>query len=364
MVTMKNKSLFHFLFPTSDIFLWNPVFEIKLAGVRDEDMGDTEHGGNPFFVSVYQDMRRGRVISKNRLKEIWSIWVKNFPSLDLWKLRHNGQWEWFFYGMTIKEGRDIRDVNFSSISLRIIELERALKKPTKVFLKNKMTLCAELLETSPVLSGYLWPEAIETIRMAESKDAKEVVFVRLMVMLEIFLSCLANLDCQIQIDLMPHEFFVDKIFPDFSSEKKVFPIVLFFDWIGDYSGRKICFDDIPIVNQCTKDGDVLCSQNREWYRWKSGDKFPSDEKMKGLFRSLFGNAAENVDHPRHKDWRLSWTMLEITKRINVLSKILFLLSIKKNVIWPFWYKSAQKWRESRYEYWRNFWKEFLGANKC
>ena len=174
-------------------------------------------------------------------------------------------------------------------------------------------------------------------------------------MLELYLSCLASWDAQVQAKGCATQASFHSLFPDFSCEQPQHPNALFFAWLADHSGsKKKLAHHIHQINKQARDADID-SARRQLRRWKSGKGFASDDMLDALFRNLYSDRAIERENAKHKDWRLSWSMVSATKRIIFLMPILLPLRSVREPLFPFGHQSVQEWRENRYPYWYDYW---------
>lgn len=350
----------------SDLFLWDPAIEFDLTGISMTGlMGEI----NPKMLSLYQDVRRKRPISIERVKKVLPTLSTNIglPLAEEYRKAFDGEesmvsnwggWRSYIYSQYIKEIKgDQRPPKVSRIGQHLIDIEEALKEPTLAWQQSDFALCADLLAACSVLAPYLWPGALDTLRNAVS--VKQVTTLRCMVMLEIMLSLIAAWDAQVQLDGFAAEASFERLFPDLSANELIQPNALFFDWLEFYSGVGSNLPAyIPQISKPEKNFDIG-SAKRQLRRWKSGDTFPSFYVLDAMLRKLYGDKASEKNNPRRNDWYLSWLMASATRRINFMMGILEPLRHHREPVFPFGHKTVQEWRESRYPHWYRFWLPLL-----
>jgi hypothetical protein len=341
------------------LFLWDPTIELELTGYSlTELMGES----NPKMLALYRDVRRKKKISLERAREVvpaalesigFSMAEEIINALDGdgSAVSNLGPWHSYIYGCC-KKG-DQWPPKLNPIAQHFVDIEEALKEPTIAWQQGDMDRCAGILDASPVIAPYLWPEAVERLRNAVTVE--QVTMLRAMVMLELMLSFFAAWDAQTQVNGFSAEPAFDRLFPDFSADEMTHPNKLFFEWLENYSGAganlSIC---IPQVSKPEKDFDIS-SAKRQLRRWKSGDAFPSLDVLDAMFRKLYGDKAREKGNPRRKDCVLCWLMATATRRINFMAGILEPLSFFREPVFPFGHETVQEWRESRYQYWYRYW---------
>ena len=263
-----------------------------------------------------------------------------------------GNWQSFIYAISAKSD-GLWPPKLSPFGQHIIEIELALKDPTLAWQKGEMARCVDLLEASPVLADYLWPEVLSKLRNATTIE--EVTTARLLVMLDIFLSCLACWDTQAKVDGYVERPMFGDIFPGLNAETIKQPNHLFFSWLSEYSGakRNLSSKIIQVTKPASETSDD--SIKRQLRRWKSGKGFPSDDVLDALFRNIYGARVHEKTDANHKHWALCWSMAGATKRINFLMPLLTPLSKITDLVFPFGHTSIQEWRESRYRHWYEHW---------
>lgn len=348
----------------SDLFLWDPTIELELNGISLSDLlGDD----NPEMLRLFRDLGRKRPISIERAKEVLPPILALVPTSLADHLRaaleagddyHGGVGKWgsFIYARSMKDVHDWPP-KLSPLGRHFVDIEQALREPTLAWHQDDMVRCANLLEASSVLTPYLWPEVIAKIRGATTEA--EVTAARGMVMLELYLSCLACWDAQLQAKGYAKASIFEVLFPDFSSAKIKQPNTLFFAWLAAHSGAKSQLaNHIHQISKPARDTSID-STKRQLRRWRNGSGFPSDATLDALYRSLLGEKARNGDDPRHKDWILSWSMATATRRISFLLPILIPLSKFREPSFPFGHQTVQEWRESRYPHWYRYWLPLL-----
>lgn len=348
----------------SDLFLWSPNIELELMGVSLSDAIGEE---NPEMLSLVRDLGRKRNISDKRAQDVISAALKEMNDPLAAELRKAlkvegssvssmGAWQIFFYSQSLKRDGDWPP-KLPPFGQHFIEIEQALKEPTMAWQQDDMARCANLLKASRVLAPYLWPEVIGRLR--DATTVGEANAARGMVMLEFYLSFLACLDAQVQVDGYAEESLFEVIFPDFSVERAKQPNALFFTWLADYSGEKATLaSKIHQINKPARDTSID-STKRQLRQWKNGGSFPSLDMLDALYRNLYGDKARDPDNPRHKDWELSWRMAVATKRIRFLCTILLPLRGFREPTFPFCHQTVQEWRESRYPHWYRYWLRLL-----
>lgn len=348
----------------SDLFLWDPIIELELNGLS---LSDAIGEGNPAMLSLFRDVGRKRQISVDRVTAILPSALDGMPPHFAAEFRNAlnsedcnvsglGKWSAFIYAQSTK-GNDDWPPKLSPLGQHFIEIEQALREPTMAWHQGDMAHCVDLLEASPVLASYLWPEVIARLRNATT-DA-EVNAARCMVMLELYLSCLACWDALLQANGYAEESVFEIVFPDFSAERLRRPNTLFFAWLAHYSGANATLaTKIHQINKLARD-TAIDSTRRQLRRWRNGSGFPSDAALDALYRNLYGDKARDRDNPRHKDWALSWSMVTATRRISFLLPILIPLSKYREPTFPFGHHTVQEWRKNRYLHWYRFWLPLL-----
>ena len=343
----------------SDLFLWNPMIEMEIEGISLSRLFGEER---PEMLSLFQDVGRKRKISLDRapalvefMAEVGFPWIDEFRSAldgDESQVANLGKWYIHIHAASRKPD-GVWPPKLTPLGQHFIDIEQALKEPTKAWTNGDMTKCADLLDSSDVLAPYLWPEVVSRLRQATTE--KEITAARAMVMLELYLSCLASWDAQVQAKGYAERAVFDSLFPDLSAEQVCHPNALFFAWLANHSGskNKLAYH-IHQINKQARDADID-SARRQLRRWKSGNGFASDDMLDALFRNLYGDRAIERDNARHKDWLLSWSMVAGTKRINFLMPILLPLRHFREPSFPFGHHSVQEWRESRYPHWYDYW---------
>ena len=343
----------------SDLFLWHPKIELELEGISFSGVFGEEH---PELLSLFQDVGRKRKISHDRatafidlMVETGFPWVDEFKSAlkgDESKIANLGLWYVHIHAVSRKPD-GIWPPKLSPLGQHFVAIEQALREPTLAFRRDNMSKCVELLESSKVLAPYLWPEVIAMLRRATTTEEKTAA--RGMVMLELYLCCLAGLDAQLQAEGCAKQPSFEALFPDFAAEKMKHPNALFFTWLANHTGTKTrLVDQVYQINKRAGDTDIE-STKRQLRRWRSGKGFASDDTLHALFRNLYGDKARERDHARHNDLILSWSMVAATKRINLLMPILLPLRGFREPSFPFGHQTVQEWRESRYPHWYRYW---------
>lgn len=347
----------------SDLFLWHPKIELELEGISFSGLFGEE---NPELLSLFQDVGRKRRISHDRAAAFIDLMVETgFPWADEFKSALQGDESkianlglWYVHIHAVSRKPDgVWPPKLSPLGRHFIDIEQALREPTLAWNQDNMSKCADLLESSEVLAPYLWPEAISRLRRATVEA--EITVVRAMVMLELYLSCLACWDAQVQVEGCAKQPSFESLIPDFAAEQIEQPNALFFAWLAIHSGAKTkLVNYVHQISKRARDTDIG-STKRQLRRWKSGEGFASDDMLDALFRNLYGDKASESDHTRHKDWILSWAMVMATKRINFMMPILSPLSKYREPSFPFGHQTVQAWRESRYPHWYRYWLPLL-----
>jgi len=347
----------------SDLFLWNIAIELELAGVSmSELIGDR----NPAMLALYQDIRRKKKISLERAKAVLpsaieslgSTWAAEFSKAldgDEFKLGNMGSWQSYIYGCA-KKG-DLWPPKLTPIAQYFVDVEEALREPTKAWIKGDLARCADLLEASPVMALCLLPGATDRLRNAVTVE--QITGFRAMVMLELMLTYIAASDAQATVDGLSDKPEFDGLFPNLLAEQLSEPNVLFFDWLAEYSGAGTKLVNlIPQINKPAMDFDID-SARRQLRRWKSGEASPSLDVLDAIFRKLYGDKAKEKGNPRRKDWDLSWFKATATRRINFMMKIIGPLSRLREPVFPFGFETFQDWRANRYGHWYRYWLPLL-----
>lgn len=355
----------------SDLFLWSPRLEMELLEIScsEENIEKIGFDQPDSFIRLIRDLgRKGRKISLDRVK----IFTDSFKKIDNFhpladelikaidgkesEIDNSGTWQAFIGGvLTNKDGQ------FSKISLlaqHIIDIENALKEPTQAWRQGDMNRCANLLEESSLLQNYVWSDAIKKLRDATTQE--EIIIIRGMVMLELYLSYLACCDAQLKVDGFASKSMFDGLFPDFSADEIQHPVALFFKWLESYSenSEKKVVDCIqqPSKKAADRDDGSVKSQFR---RWKRKGKIPFFDTRYALFTKLYADKAEHGK----KEIYLSECMAMVTKRIQFLMPILKPISKcnpeEQQKHLPFQCASVQKWRERRYQHWYQYWRALL-----
>lgn len=347
----------------SDLFLWDAAIELELTGFSiTELMGEI----NPKMLALYQDIRRQKKVSLERMREILPAALEEIglPWAGEYRKALNGEesividfgsWKGYIYACAKKDGQ--WPPTITPIGQHFIDIEEALKAPTLAWQQDDMPRCADLLESAPELAPYLWPGAVDRLRNAVSVE--QVTLGRAMVMLELMLSLIAAWDAQTQVDGFAAEPSFDRLFPDLCTDVPASPNALFFEWLENYSGVGSNLPAyIPQISKAAKDADIGSSK-RQLRRWKSGGAFPSLDVLDAIFRKLYGDKAREKENPRRKDWALSWLMASATRRINFMMPIIGPLGRLRAPVFPFGYETIQEWREYRYPHWYRYWLSLL-----
>ena len=347
----------------SDLFLWNPTIELELQGISFSGAFGETH---PELLSLFQDVGRRRRISLKRaiaiietMAETGFPWIDEFRSAfdgDESKLANLGNWYVHIHSFSSKPGGPWPP-KLSPLGQHFVDIEQDLREPTRAWNKGDMSKCVGLLESSRVLAPYLWPEAIARLRNATTEA--EITAVRAMVLLELYLSCLAYWDAQVQAEGYASKTSFEPLFPDFAADMLEQPNALFFAWLANHTGTQTrLVDHVHQINKRASE-TATDSTKRQLRRWKSGKGFASDDMLEALFRSLYGDKATERDHPRHNDLALSWSMVAATRRINFVMPILSLLRNCREPSFPFGHLSVQEWRARRYSHWYRYWLPLL-----
>lgn len=318
------------------------------------------------MLALYQDTRRKKKISLERAKGVLPLTMENlgFPWAEEFskaldgkesQVGNWGSWRSYIYGCAKKDGQ--WPPKLTPIAQRFVDVEEALKEPTKAWVGDDLARCADLLEAAPIMDMYLWPGAIERLRNAVTIE--QVTCLRGMVMIELMLSLIAAIDAHVTVDGLSAKLEFGDLFPDLSAEQVSEPNALFFDWLADYSGEGTKLASfIPQINKPAMDFDID-SARRQLRRWKSGDAFPSLDVLDAMFRKLYGDKAKEKGNPRRNDWGLSWFKATATRRINFMMGIIGPLSRFREPLFPFGFETIQDWRASRYPYWYRYWLPLL-----
>lgn len=351
----------------SDLFLWNPRIEIELQGISLSEVFREKH---PEMLALVQDIGRKRKISRDRavkpfesmlelMAKSGSPWTDDFKAAlqgDESKLSRLGQWQCYIHGISIKPDGTWSSV-LSPLGKHFVDIEQALIEPTQAWRHNEMAKCADLLESSEMLAPYLWPEVVSRLRHATTVE--EVTIARAMVMLEIYLSCLACWDAEGQAKGHTKQILFESLFPDFSAERIEHPNALLFIWLADYSRVKgKLVDYLHSIFKPAADTDIS-STKRQLRRWKRGNGFASEDMLDALFRNLYGDRAGQTDNSRHEDWIVSWSMVTATRRISFMMPILLPLRACRGLPLPFGHQTVQEWRVNRYPHWHKHWLSLL-----
>ena len=351
----------------SDLFLWSPQVEMELQGISLSRVFGEQHAE---MLALFQDIGRKRKISRDRtvkaldpvLKLMTNCgypWTDDFKVAlqgDESKLSRIGLWQSYIHGISIQPDGTWPS-EFSPIGRHFVDIEQALIEPTQAWHQNDMAKCADLLESSEVLALYLWPEVISRFRRATTKE--ETTVARIMVMLEIYLSCLACWDAQVQAKGHTKQILFESLFPDFSAERIEHPNALFFNWLADYPDVNRKLGDYLVSISKPADETDIESTKRQLRRWKRGNGFASEDMLDALFRKLHGDRAGQSDNDRHRDWIVSWSMAMATRRISFLMSILLLLRTCRDPLFPFGHQTVQEWRANRYPHWYKHWLSLL-----
>lgn len=347
----------------SDLFLWDTAIELELTGYS---LSELMKEDNPAMLALYQDTRRKKKISLERAKAVLPSAMENlgFPWADEFskaldgkesEVGNLGSWRSYIYGCSKKDGQ--WPPKLGAIAQHFVDVEEALKEPTKAWVADDLNRCADLLEAAPIMELYLWPGAVDRLRNAATIE--QLTGLRGMVMLELMLSLIAAIDAQATVDGLSAKPEFDGLFPDLSAEQLSQPNALFFDWLADYSGAGTELASfIPQINKAAKDFDID-SAKRQLRRWKRGDAFPSLDVLDAMFRKLYGDKAKEKGNPRRKDWGLSWFKATATRRINFLMGIIGPLSRFREPVFPFGFETVHDWRASRYLHWYRYWLPLL-----
>lgn len=350
----------------SDLFLWEPSIEVDLCGVSiTEALGE----GNAEMLALYRDFQRKRKISRERVVKVLPAALNSFgfQLADEFRKALNGEesqikdmgyWECHLYSRAMKPD-STWPPHLTPFGRHIVEIERALVEPTLAWRENDFVRCADLIESAPSLSGYLWPEVIAKIRNATTQQ--QINESRFLVSLEIQLSWLACWDAQLQVDGYADRPILECLFPNFNAENIKHPNALFFEWLACYS--KTSSKLASRIDQISKPAGYsdIATSRRQLRRWKSGGGFPSIDVLDSLFRNLYGDRAREKADPNRRNWDLCWTMAMACKRIGFLMHILTRLSKVQGPVFPFGHTSVQDWRESRYGHWYEHWLSLLEA---
>lgn len=321
---------------------------------------------NPAMLALYQDTKRKKKISLERAKAVLPPAMENisFPWADEFSkaldgneslVENLGSWQCYIYGCASKG--DPWPPKLNPIAQHFVDVEEALKEPTKAWIEDDLERCADLLEAAPIMDMYLWPGAVERLRNAETIE--QLTGIRAMVMIELMLNYIAAFDAQATVDGLSTKAEFDGLFPDLSGKQKREPNALFFDWLADYTGTGTNLASfIPQINKPAIDFDIG-SARRQLRRWKSGGAFPSLDVLDAMFRKLYGDKAKEKGNPRRKDWGLSWFKATATRRINFMMGIIGPLSRFRGPVFPFGFETVHDWRASRYQHWYRYWLPLL-----
>ncbi len=340
---------------------------MELQGISLSDVFGEKH---PEMLSLFQDIGRKRKISLDRVSELVELmaerglpWTDDFRAAlqgDESKISRLGMWQCYIHGVSRKTDGTSPSV-LSPLGRHFVDLEQALIEPTWAWNQDEMAKCADLLESSEVLAPYLWPDVVSRLRRATTEA--EITTARAMVMLEIYLSCLACWDAQVQAKGHTKQILFESLFPDFSAERIEHPNALFFIWLADYSRvKERLVDNLHSISKPAADTDIG-STKRQLRRWKRGKGFASEDMLDALFRNLYGDRAGRSDDNRHKDWIVSWSMAMATRRISFVMPILFPLRTCRDPLFPFGHQTVQEWRVNRYPHWYEHWLPRLKDNQ-
>lgn len=337
----------------SDLFLWDPQTEMEISAISISNMFE----GYPKALHLFQDINRKRKISGNRAREVLLAAFEElgFPWREEFAKRLNGEesqltsygpWQSWLLARSLTVD-DQSSGELRPIEQHFVDIEQALREPTLAWQQEDMPKCVQLLKRSRVVAPYLCPKAIERLRNASTPQ--EITHVRLMVMLELYLSHLASKDAQLRVDSVAVEVMFEQLFPNLNAETRENPNSLFFGWLENFSGASDIASRIRQISKAASQTDID-STKRQLRRWKSGKGFPSSDTLEALFLNLYGDRAHRPDSLRRKDYELSSAMAKATRRINYLVDI-----VHRLCIFPFVHPSVQEWREDRYRHWYRYW---------
>lgn len=333
----------------SDLFLWHPRHEMELMGKSIPELADFITSNDPadskFLTRIFYDaFKKDRKISEKRCGDVIDLLKEYLTKKDISPdlldgIEEKGPWNAFF-------------ANMSTISprfLHILEIEKELEAPTLAFQRKEMQACCDMLKRNcPKVSKHLDEDVFNILQSIQHPD--EFWPYRVMVMLDIQLSLLAYTG-----SIMPTDIDLRDFFPDFDADPFVHPNARFFSWLANQAGGKQkLVSHIQQIDKPEKDRDED-SVEKSYRRWKSGEVMPSYDSLDALFGKLYDSDEQKI--------KIACEIYYAIKRLDLFFITPFEKAKKeKGYVCMFvhsGYDSIQGWVKGRYDYWLQYWRDYL-----
>lgn len=257
-------------------------------------------------------------------------------------IENQGLWEITLLSM----GGNLKSM--SGHSRLFIAIERSSYEPTRLMRSGDMPGAVSLLQTDPVISMFLWPDAITAMQCC--KEEKQLLAVRAAIASEVLLSYVAAADAELAstnqssfICLIPGEHAPGKN-----------PTSLFFECLRNAIGVKSlpAFLDHPKAKGLSLDMSTL-------KRWSAGSHCPDPVWLRPILKAFFDDPDYSPINSRyiaakHLSLIGFFTQKMVTKTLKLPA-----MSEQASVMrpwpdYPFGYSNCESWMQSRYPYWFDY----------
>ena len=339
----------------SGLFLLDPSVEMKLAG----------HSFRALFSeiaeeSLYKRLERtmqGKQAAKLSLVEDLLGKMPQHPALDdlraaargdeiaQVRLDSQGPWETFAKAATITEGA------YSAKAAHFIAIERACAEPQRAIKQGDFSLATEQLINDPLMSRFLWPEALVILRGCSKKTG--LLSLQASGCIEVLLSALAAWDTEIEKSYgREADSRFSCILPCPQNPGKN-GTSLFFGWLKERVGAT-SISGLLSHRKATE----LSLDLGTLKRWSSGSHHPDPVWLRLLVLAFFGDANDKE----------VWTRYWAAKYLNFIGFIAqqcsgrarqFIGTQSEKIlapwpVFPFGYTSFDTWCQARYPYWLEY----------
>jgi hypothetical protein len=340
-------------FNLSGLFLLGPETMLKLHGQSERRMLSEE-----FDEAFYKKLER---VSKGKQRASSSLGLEfldrlpaEFPLADELRAALNGDvgaqsrmeslgpWETHFLGA----GEDLE--RMSGRGKLLLAIERASREPINRIKSGAIQEAVALMGSDPVLSLFLWPEALEA--MGQCNTARQLLPVHAAIATEVLLSYVAAADAELA---SADESAFACLLPGAHAPGKN-PTSLFFAYLRDAISVKslLAFLEHPKAKRLSLDMATL-------KRWSAGSHFPDPVWLRPVVKAFFGDASHSPVLNRY--WGAKYLNLigYLAQRVveNVQTASLTseqVLALRPWPAFPFGHADCESWMQARYSYWFDY----------
>lgn len=257
-------------------------------------------------------------------------------------IERSGMWK------LLARSHELQGISLGTHVPFILEVERALDEPEKLATAGKFAELAETLTGHPLLSRFMWPDALQAIASATS--AKTLLPAQASVMLEVQLSILVAQDLS-----SAHDAALPDILPGVAYENGN-PTQLFFRYLLRESR---CHSISELSDKLSSNWANQRNNSQDppdhtsmLARWSAGTHHPNTDTVFAISRSIWGTEA----------YEPAWKRFHFANRLNFMGHLaekLVALESSSALLrpwpdYPFGHATFEKWAAARYAYWHAF----------